>query len=660
MLKGLKLLLVEDDEDDYLITRDLLEELHPGQVDIEWVTSAAVALEILAQDRHDLCLVDYRLGMEDGLQLLNAASEADVTIPLIMLTGQHDSEVDAQAQKAGAVDYLVKSELSPALFARAIRYATARREAEEERVQRRRAEAENRAKSQFLAQFSHELRTPLTSIIGYSELLLSQESDVEKTQNLRVIDRNGKYLLNLLNDVLDLSKIEAGKLDLDLCAVNVETCLADLQSLLAVQAREKRVQLNFSAQAPIPETIQTDPVRLRQVLLNLLGNAIKFTQDGRVELRVSVVHGLDSNASAMQFEVVDTGTGISEADQQRIFEPYSQASDSHSAMGFGLGLSISQNLANKLGGAIECRSQLGGGSTFTLTIDAGDLSDVPCKPLDVAKYIGQPASRQQFSLHGNVLVVDDLADIRDLLGKFLRECGLEVTLAANGEEAVNMVMQRRGKPDQFTAIVMDLQMPVMDGFAALQLMRGNGYSGPVVALTASTMRGERDRCLSAGFTEYLGKPVNIDHLLGTLARYLRAGADHAAAAPSLPGSSTSGSVLLVEDDADARQALSRLIAHLGWDVVCAANGRQALDEVAAAAPQADPAFDVVLLDLGLPDMDGYELAARLRAGPLAGGRIVALSGSSADPERARLSGFDQHALKPISLQQLEQLLSFSR
>jgi two-component system, sensor histidine kinase and response regulator len=658
MLTGLKILLVEDDEDDYLITRDLFEDLHPGQVELEWVTTVKEAIQALTENRHDLCLVDYRLGAEDGLQLLRTASDSGITTPCIMLTGQHDSRVDADAQKAGAVDYLVKSELNAAILARTVRYARARRDAEDERAQRLRAEAENKLKSQFLANLSHELRTPLTSILGFSELLLSRESNLDKIQGLRTIDRNGRHLLSLLNDVLDLSKIEAGKLDLDLCAVNPQSVLADLQSLLEHQAREKGIEIAFTAPALVPETIQTDPTRLRQILLNLLGNAIKFTQKGRVEISVSTEQVAKERGDVIHFQISDTGSGISTADLGRVFEPFVQSDNAPRGVGFGLGLSISSDLAKKLGGALTCRSELGSGSTFTLSLPAGDLRDVPFRALELVKRVDLPSTRTFFQMQGTVLVVDDLVDIRNLLGQILEERGIAVVFAENGQQAVNKVLGNNSSCPPIDAVVMDLQMPVLDGFAALQALRNGGFAGPVIALTASAMRGERERCLRAGFTEYLGKPVDVDHLLQCLSNYLETTGGSAAMQPvrRVSGSATDkasrGTVLLVEDDDDARRTLSKLIAHLGWDVLDARSAEDALLSVA----EYSGSIDIALIDLGLPQQDGFQLASQLREDALADKRIFALSGSQPDPERTRCAGFDLHVQKPISLDELERIL----
>lgn len=651
MLRGLKILLVEDDEDDYLIIRDLFEDLHPGQVELEWVTTVKVAIEILNENRHHLCLVDYLLGAEDGLQLLRAASESGIATPCIMLTGQHDSQVDVSAQRAGAVDYLVKSDLNAAILARTVRYAAARRDAEKERSQRLRAEAENRLKSQFLANLSHELRTPLTSILGYGELLLSKESNLDKIQGLRTIDRNARHLLSLLNDVLDLSKIEAGKLDLDLCAVNLQSVLADLQSLLEVQAREKGIELAFSAPGLLPETIQTDPMRLRQILLNLLGNAIKFTHEGRVDICVSTEQR-ETHGDVIQFQISDTGVGISADEQRRIFEPFVQSESAPRGVGFGLGLSISSDLTRKLGGTLTCQSELGCGSTFTLRLTAGDLKSVPFRELKLVKRIDLPSIRTFSRLQGTVLVVDDLVDIRNLLGQILGECGVEVVFAENGRQAVDKVFDNDPSFDPIDAIVMDLQMPVLDGFAALQALRSGGFRGPVIALTASAMRGERERCLQAGFTEYLGKPVDIDHLVLSLSKYL--GAQNLSAQSSRYESEalTKGTVLLVEDNDDARQTLAKLIGHLGWEVVSVSCAEDAILHIA----EHGASIEIALIDLGLPGQDGFQLASRLRADALRDKHIIALSGAQPDVERARQAGFNLQVQKPISLRELERIL----
>ncbi len=665
MLDGIKLLLVEDDEDDYILTRDLLDDIRPANIQLDWVTSVAQALEILKTSDHDLCLVDYQLGKENGLQLLNSVRTTGIPTPIIMLTGQPDSNLEIEAQRAGAVDYLVKMELSSASLGRSIRYARARRAAEEERIQRLQAESENRSKSQFLTHLSHELRTPLTSILGYTELLLTQEREPTKLKNLRTIERNGHHLLNLLNDVLNLSRIEAGKLELDHNAVNLETCLADLQSQLQVRAREKNIELNFCATDELPETIYTDATRLQQILLNLLGNAIKFTQEGRVELCVTLSTD-HSNVDKIHFRILDTGIGIDESAQKTIFEPFSQAGYSSARnrdAGFGLGLAISRELAHALGGSINCESKPGAGSAFTLTLETGDISKIPRKPLNLTSRTELPRTNPSPTLSGRILIADDLADIRQLIGSILEAAGAEVVFAKNGQQAVDKILSSETSAEKIDAVVMDLQMPELDGFSALRTLRGKGFERPVIALTASAMQGERDRCMQAGFTDYLGKPIHVRTLLNLLSKHIALTND-----PKHPGRQLSDvtrkhTVLLVEDNEDARRATTTLITHLGWNVVSAGNAADALklaslpesDLTGAAVIDADH-IDVALIDLGLPDIDGYQLAKKMRSGRLRDSRIIAVSGTQAEPERIKDAGFDAHILKPIGLQILTDLL----
>ena len=280
-----KLLLVEDDEDDYILTCDYLEQLNSHTFDIEWVSDPQQAVNILSKNEHDICLLDYRLGASDGLVVLKEALSNGFDGPIIMLTGQSDDALDSAALDAGAVDYLVKNEMSSSRFARSIRYALARRDIEGERIERLKAEAENRSKDRFLAHLSHELRTPLSSILGYTELLMQSEFNQHASNELGVIYRNGKHLLSLLNDVLDLSKIAADKLEITCADVNLDSLMADVFTLMRVSALDKGLSLRFESLEPLPLVISVDATRLKQILINLINNAIKFNEQG--EIRVS-------------------------------------------------------------------------------------------------------------------------------------------------------------------------------------------------------------------------------------------------------------------------------------------------------------------------------------------------------------------------------------
>ena len=359
LAKATKLLLVEDDEDDYILTRDYLEQLSSHVFDIEWITSPEQAVEVLSKNQHDICLLDYRLGASDGLSVLKQALKNGFCGPIIMLTGQSNDALDSAALDAGAVDYLVKSEMSGSRFARSIRYALARRDVEDERVERLKAEAENRSKDRFLAHLSHELRTPLSSILGYTELLMLSDFNKQAENELGVIYRNGKHLLSLLNDVLDLSKIAVDKLELSLSEVNLDSLMADVFTLMRVSALDKGLSLKFESLEPLPLVVRIDATRLRQILINLINNAIKFTEQG--EIVVNAWTDMVAEREMLFFSIKDSGLGIAPEKQALIFKPFEQIADveSRSVGGAGLGLAICSELLSRMQGDISLDSHVG-------------------------------------------------------------------------------------------------------------------------------------------------------------------------------------------------------------------------------------------------------------------------------------------------------------
>lgn len=636
----IKLLIVDDDEDDFLLTHDLLEDISSGTYQIEWASSFEQGLSTLATNQHELCLMDYQLGAHNGIELIREANTAGFTGPVILLTGMHQSDVDMKALQAGAVDYLVKAHLSSEQLARSIRYALSRRDMEKERGERLKAEAENRSKSEFLAHLSHELRTPLSAILGFTELLMNRQGDDESLGHLKVVHRNGKHLLGLLNDILDLSKIEAGKLELEHKDVYLSSFITDIYFLMHGAAVDKSLDLLVECRAPIPTKIQTDPTRLRQVLLNLMGNAIKFTDSGSVTLSVDLVSGADG--SSIQFSVKDTGIGIQPDVARDIFQPFVQAKDSYAEprAGTGLGLAISQQLASRLGGDISLMSQPGEGSEFTFAIPVQDAELSEVRPFSLAYASDRDDSVDTPTLTGNVLVVDDLPDIRSLVGHFVRQCGVEVFYARNGEEAVRFLQSDTGNPG-IDMVLMDIHMPVMDGHQAAEKIRQLGYTIPVVALTAAHMKGDMDKCLASGFTNYISKPVDRPQLNQLLTKYLS----------SYQGSTSAPvpqTMLVVDDDIDALSATASLLELIGWKVFSASTSQEALQ----LAIQHQP--NVVLTDLNLPDENGLQLAKAIRK-QLPDSRIVLLSGASVDNRELEAAGISQALLKPISIEQLKSL-----
>lgn len=653
VMQNTKLLIVDDDEDDYILARALLNEISPGPYSLDWAPTFTEGEALLKKNEHDLCLMDYQLGSDDGIKLLKRANELGFTGPIILLTGMHQGELDREALEAGAVDYLVKAHLTAEQLARSIRYALGRREMERERMERIRAESENRLKSEFLAHLSHELRTPLSAILGFTELLINKSGDAETLAHLRVVDRNGKHLLGLLNDILDLSKIEAGKLELENQEIHLASFLTDIYALMHGSAVDKNLLLRLDTPTPLPTQIVTDPIRLRQVLLNLIGNAVKFTDQGEVAVLVAV--DSQGGREKIRFSVKDTGMGIKTDIQEAVFQPFVQVRDkAHPRAGTGLGLAISKQLVTWLGGDISLTSEPGKGSEFIFTIDPGDIAGVEREvfSLDFSSIShSHVTSIPRFK--GRVLVVDDLRDIRLLIGHFVEATGLEVVYAHDGVEAERIISEENWQGKEFDVVLMDIHMPERDGLETARKLRESGFTKPLVALTAAHMKGDVDICLASGFSAYLSKPVDQHQIHACLARYFTPLAAETTGeygmAQRKPASDGVGLVLLVEDDPDALQATSGLLTLLGWDVIPAGDASEAVEEARKHKPS------VALVDLHLPDMDGYQLAAQLHM-VLPDVKVVIASGEEVDADRASRAGVSTGLLKPFSIDQLERVL----
>jgi len=392
--------------------------------------------------------------------------------------------------------------------------------------------AATRAKSEFLANMSHEIRTPITAIMGFAEAILIHgditRAPPERIEAIDAILRNSRYLLELIDDILDLSKIEAGRLEVENTVCCPVSIIADVVRLMQVRASSKRLPMVLDYRGPVPETIRTDPTRLRQILINLLGNAIKFTESGSVRLEVRLVQD-QAAQPCLRFDVIDTGIGMTAKQMTRLFQPFSQADHSTARCfgGTGLGLAISRKLAEMLGGDITARSEPGKGSVFCFTIATGPLEAVKMldRPADAhvshAERARQSAlSQQPVQLHGRILLAEDAPDNQRLISFFLNKAGAEVVAVENGKLAYDAAIENWKADHPFDLIVMDMQMPVLDGCQATKMLRVAGYPGPIIALTANAMAGERAKCLAAGCNEYAVKPIERASLLAMLASHL--------------------------------------------------------------------------------------------------------------------------------------------
>ena len=392
------------------------------------------------------------------------------------------------------------------------------------------AEEATRTKSAFLANMSHEIRTPLTAILGFTEDVLEsdhQEYDLPELvrNSIRVIRTSSNHLLSLINDLLDLSKIEAGKMSIERIPCRAHQLIAEVASTMRVRAAEKGLRLEVNYGQDMPERILTDPTRLRQILVNLVGNAIKFTQHGYVRIDNQIVM-VDDDKPRLRITVEDTGAGIAPEKVNKLFQPFTQADASTTRRygGTGLGLAISRVLAQMLGGDIAVVSEPGQGSRFSVDIDPGPIQDIP-RISHVHEALLEGGENQPTfapgSLAGRILLAEDNRTNQQLIERQLTKAGLTVVIVDNGRKAVEAVGVSRARGEQFDLVLMDVQMPEMDGCEATQRLREYGFSLPIIALTANAMQSDRERCIAAGCDDFASKPINRKALLMKIERYLK-------------------------------------------------------------------------------------------------------------------------------------------
>jgi len=533
-----------------------------------------------------------------------------------------------------------------------IRNITERKEKEKAEKDKKDAYAATQAKTDFLANMSHEIRTPLTAIIGFAESIRDDEITQESHDSfIATIIRSGQHLLHVINEILDLSKIEANKLDVESIPVDLFSLVYEVQSFFEMKARSEGLAFFIHYDFPLPRIFTSDTTRLKQILLNLCSNALKFTDTGSINIEVTC----HKDQEKISFCVVDSGIGMTQQQQSKVFSAFTQADSSTTRThgGTGLGLSIAKKLAQLLGGDITLESEKGIGSRFTVSVSTGNLDDAKWVTNDIDARLTQEENIGDTIvpvLEGHILYAEDNKDNQRLIGMLAKQTGADVTIVENGKDALSTALK-----DEFDLVLMDIQMPVMNGTTATRLLRENGFKKPIVAITANLMDHEIKSYLQAGCNDYLSKPVQRHRFYDVLKQYLSVVSEGKSKRKPVIETTlpcVSGSILLVDDNPDNIELFSMQLAQTGATIETAVNGEEATEKALVNG------YDLILMDIQMPKMNGIEAIQLLRSA----GYSRPIYALTAEDDKVKIDnylaeGFDGYLPKPMDKALLHQAIS---
>ncbi len=660
MDEQIKVLVVEDKEDDFVITRTLLTGIEETDYLIDWVRSYNDGLVALHKSAHDVCLLDYQLGTRNGLEFLYEAVTNDCEIPIILLTDEGDYDIDVEAAKLGASDYMVKGQISPAMLERTIRYSIERKKIEETRDT---AIDAARLKSEFLANMSHEIRTPMTGIIGMLDMLMDTKLDEKQIEFAETIRMSTNSLMGIIDDILDFSKIEAGKLRFEEIDFDLQANIEYVTDLFAERAHSKEIKIESFIGCDVPTALIGDPGRLRQVLTNLLGNAVKFTNKGEIKTHVTKADENDETVT-LNFAISDTGIGIDKEAQAILFQPFIQADGSTTRRfgGSGLGLSISKQLVEMMNGEISVESVPDEGSTFTFSARFGKQT---LTETDVVVPLDDLANLR-------VLIVDEDKTNRKILSDQTSSWGMSATEAAEGDVALAMMEEASANGQPFDLLILDRQMSGTDGFEFVRSVKKNPQlaNTKIILIPTYGKRGDGRIADKVGIDGYLVKPIRQSDLFDCIANimcedYLNAATDikginlkHKLVTKHLINEKRAKQnirILLAEDNRINQKVTKAQVERLGYEIDIVENGLEAVQALQQKS------YSMVLMDCQMPKMDGYEATAEIRQNGKEAKNvpIIALTANALTGERETClaAGMSDYLAKPFKQAELVRVIN---